>query len=389
MARVPVLERAFGQDRLAAIHRLVGFTSFNLMLAHVVADHLGVRRRQPGRDARRPCGTSPGPTPGCCSPWPGTVCLVMVVVTSIRAARRRLRYESWHLLHLYAYLGVGLALPHQLWTGQRVPLLARRHGVLVDAVGGRRRRRARLAAGPAAVAHPAARAAGDLGGHRGARRRVGLPDRATARPPATSSRASSSPGASSDGPGWTPRQPVLALGRPGRPQPADHRQGARRRQRRARGRCGPARARWSRARTAGSARGHGPAARSRSSAPASASPRCGRSPRGCDYAPGDAVLLHRFTRRAAVRRRVRGARPRARAAGRCTCPVVGAPPTPGSATGAGGGDDLRPRCALGPRPRRARRLRLRPRAVDRRRRAAPPPPPGSRPSSFHVETFGW
>ncbi|MEP6799787.1 MAG: oxidoreductase, partial [Lapillicoccus sp.] len=36
----------------------------------------------------------------------------------IRIARRKLRYESWHLLHLYAYLGVGLALPHQLWTGQ-------------------------------------------------------------------------------------------------------------------------------------------------------------------------------------------------------------------------------------------------------------------------------
>ena len=34
-------------------------------------------------------------------------------------ARRRLRYEGWHLLHLYAYLGVGLALPHQLWTGQQ------------------------------------------------------------------------------------------------------------------------------------------------------------------------------------------------------------------------------------------------------------------------------
>jgi ferredoxin-NADP reductase len=44
----------------------------------------------------------------------------MVVATSIRAARRRLRYESWHLLHLYAYLGVGLALPHQLWTGQEL-----------------------------------------------------------------------------------------------------------------------------------------------------------------------------------------------------------------------------------------------------------------------------
>jgi ferredoxin-NADP reductase len=41
----------------------------------------------------------------------------MVAVTSVRIARRKLRYESWHLLHLYAYLGVGLALPHQLWTG--------------------------------------------------------------------------------------------------------------------------------------------------------------------------------------------------------------------------------------------------------------------------------
>jgi len=49
----------------------------------------------------------------------GTISLVMVVVTSVKASRRRLRYESWHLLHLYAYLGVGLALPHQLWTGQQ------------------------------------------------------------------------------------------------------------------------------------------------------------------------------------------------------------------------------------------------------------------------------
>ena len=36
MARVPRLEAAYGQDRLAHLHRLVGFTSFNLMLAHIV-----------------------------------------------------------------------------------------------------------------------------------------------------------------------------------------------------------------------------------------------------------------------------------------------------------------------------------------------------------------
>src|SRR4051794_23424495 len=36
MARIPFLERAFGQDQLTKVHRLVGLTSFNLMIAHVV-----------------------------------------------------------------------------------------------------------------------------------------------------------------------------------------------------------------------------------------------------------------------------------------------------------------------------------------------------------------
>jgi ferredoxin-NADP reductase len=55
--------------------------------------------------------------PGMLLATAGTVLLTLVVVLSVRAARRRQRYETWHLLHLYAYLGVGLALPHQLWTG--------------------------------------------------------------------------------------------------------------------------------------------------------------------------------------------------------------------------------------------------------------------------------
>jgi predicted ferric reductase len=116
MARVPVLERAFGQDQLARIHRIVGFTGFNLMVVHILLVTVGYA----GGDVLA------GPSelwtltvdyPGMLLAGAGAGCLVMVVATSLRAARRRLRYESWHLLHLYAYLGVGLALPHQLWTG--------------------------------------------------------------------------------------------------------------------------------------------------------------------------------------------------------------------------------------------------------------------------------
>ena len=118
MARVPVLERAFGQDDLARKHRIIGFTGFNLMLAHILTVTVGYAA---GRLLSSPATfwNLTVDYPGMLLAVAGTGCLVMVVVTSIKAARRRLRYESWHLLHLYAYLGVGLALPHQLWTGQQ------------------------------------------------------------------------------------------------------------------------------------------------------------------------------------------------------------------------------------------------------------------------------
>jgi predicted ferric reductase len=116
MARIPLVERAFGQDRLAHWHRWTGFTSFWLMVAHVVLivlGYAGAARTGIWAELWDMIVTYPGMLLATA----GTIALVMVVVTSVRAARRRLRYESWHLLHLYAYAGVGLALPHQLWTG--------------------------------------------------------------------------------------------------------------------------------------------------------------------------------------------------------------------------------------------------------------------------------
>ena len=47
----------------------------------------------------------------------GLALLVAVVVTSAVAVRRRLRYETWYFVHLYAYLAVALAFSHQLATG--------------------------------------------------------------------------------------------------------------------------------------------------------------------------------------------------------------------------------------------------------------------------------
>ena len=117
MSRLPPLEHAFGRDRLARTHRVVGLLSCYLMITHIVVIISGYAS---GRwSAILPTIweliTAYG---GILLAIAGAGCLIMVVVTSLKAARRRLRYESWHLLHLYGYLGVGLALPHQLWTGQ-------------------------------------------------------------------------------------------------------------------------------------------------------------------------------------------------------------------------------------------------------------------------------
>jgi predicted ferric reductase len=116
MARIPVVERAFGQDRLARWHRWTGFSSLWLMVAHIVLITLGYAGADHA-NAFAELWDMILTYPGMLLATAGTALVIMVAVTSIRAARRRLRYESWHLMHLYAYLGVGLALPHQLWTG--------------------------------------------------------------------------------------------------------------------------------------------------------------------------------------------------------------------------------------------------------------------------------
>jgi predicted ferric reductase len=116
MARVPMIERSYGQDELARRHRLVGFWSFNLLIAHVILITVGYTLTDHNNVLRETWDivTTYG---GMLLAAVGTAALTAVTVTSVRAARRALRYESWHLLHLYAYLGVGFSIPHEIWTG--------------------------------------------------------------------------------------------------------------------------------------------------------------------------------------------------------------------------------------------------------------------------------
>jgi len=116
LARLPVLERLVGFDRLTRWHRRNGFACLTLLVSHaalVTAGYtLGDRISLPEQVGRLISGY-----PGVITAIAGLVALIAVTVTSVVIVRRRLRYETWYFVHLYAYLGVALAFSHQLATG--------------------------------------------------------------------------------------------------------------------------------------------------------------------------------------------------------------------------------------------------------------------------------
>ncbi|MGQ0843050.1 MAG: ferredoxin reductase family protein [Sporichthyaceae bacterium] len=116
MARIPAVERVLGRDVAVRRHRVVGYASFVLLWVHVLAVTSGYASLVNANLLRQSWDLVAN-YPGMLLAAAAAVALTLVAATSARRARRRLRYESWHLLHLYAYLGVALALPHQLWVG--------------------------------------------------------------------------------------------------------------------------------------------------------------------------------------------------------------------------------------------------------------------------------
>jgi predicted ferric reductase len=116
LARLPILERIAGFDRLTIWHRRNGVACLTLLGAHTVlitaGYTIGDRIPLTAEISRLISGY-----PGVITATAGLALLIAVTLTSIAVTRRRLRYETWYFVHLYAYLGIALAFSHQLATG--------------------------------------------------------------------------------------------------------------------------------------------------------------------------------------------------------------------------------------------------------------------------------
>lgn len=118
IARIPVVERVIGHDRGARLHGQLGRMGFLVMLAHIVTLVLGYALpTQTGILAQTwdLIVNFGGPM---FLAWAGFALLTIVVVTSLALVRSRWRYENWHAVHIFSYIAVGLAIPHQFTDGE-------------------------------------------------------------------------------------------------------------------------------------------------------------------------------------------------------------------------------------------------------------------------------
>ena len=116
MARIPPLERGVGADRLARWHSRGGRYTVSLVVAHALLTIWGYAVTAHTTVVRQ-TETLVLSYPDVLAATVGGLLLVGVGITSARAARRRLRYETWYYLHFYTYLAVALAFSHQFSTG--------------------------------------------------------------------------------------------------------------------------------------------------------------------------------------------------------------------------------------------------------------------------------
>ena len=112
MSRAPWLERDVGAHRLARWHAWAGPLVIMLTVVHAIAAVVAWA----GATSSDYVGASMGVlnVPGLLTASVGTVILVLIGFSSVRALRRRISYERWHFLHLLTYLAVGLGFAHQL-----------------------------------------------------------------------------------------------------------------------------------------------------------------------------------------------------------------------------------------------------------------------------------
>jgi ferredoxin-NADP reductase/DMSO/TMAO reductase YedYZ heme-binding membrane subunit len=116
MSRLPPLEKGIGADRLARWHAMGGRYVITVVTGHVVFVVWGYAAAA-GKNVASETVTMVTAYTDVMMATVAWVLLLGIAAFSLRAARRRVAYETWYYAHLYTYLAIALAFSHQFAQG--------------------------------------------------------------------------------------------------------------------------------------------------------------------------------------------------------------------------------------------------------------------------------
>jgi predicted ferric reductase len=116
VSRIPAIEQVLGQDGLLRWHRRLAPWPISLLLAHALFITIGyAQAARSGLGHQVDVLLTRYPDVLIATVGLGIMCAIGVI--SIHAIRRRLRRETWWLVHLYMYLALALSFAHVLALG--------------------------------------------------------------------------------------------------------------------------------------------------------------------------------------------------------------------------------------------------------------------------------
>lgn len=116
VGRIRFVEHLYGFDKLNKIHRWIGYSILTLLLSHPLLLVIGNASAN-GVPLWYQFIDFLANKEDVMLAYISILLFIFVIFLSIAIVRKKLRYETWYFTHLATYLAIGLALNHQLGTG--------------------------------------------------------------------------------------------------------------------------------------------------------------------------------------------------------------------------------------------------------------------------------
>lgn len=118
VARVPWIDKFYGHDRATLAHKRLGKPVLYIVIAHFIASTLVFANGEAGQVVSAFIAVLT--IQDLVFATIALALMIVVVITSIKIARKKLSYEAWYLVHLTSYVAVLAAVPHMFSMGSDI-----------------------------------------------------------------------------------------------------------------------------------------------------------------------------------------------------------------------------------------------------------------------------